>query len=85
LPAPDALRYYKLSGKRIPEAGGFMAAAIIDGKRLAEELRGQAEKRTADLAKKGGVPGLAVILVGEDPGSVSYVTSKEKACAQAAA
>ena len=60
-----------------------MAAQIIDGKALAAEIREQAKKRAAALAGKDVVPGLAVILVGDDPASVSYVTSKEKACAEA--
>jgi len=60
-----------------------MTAHIIDGKALSVEIRAQAKARTAVLAGKGVVPGLAVILVGEDPASVSYVTSKEKACAEA--
>lgn len=60
-----------------------MAAQIIDGKALAAELRLQAKERAAALARKGVVPGLAVILVGEDPASVSYVTGKGKACVEA--
>ena len=60
-----------------------MAAQIIDGKALAAELRAQAKERAAALARKGVVPGLAVILVGEDPASVSYVTGKGKACVEA--
>ena len=59
-----------------------MAAKIIDGKKVAEDIRAELKIRTAALAKKGVVPGLAVILVGEDPASVSYVTGKEKACAE---
>ena len=60
-----------------------MAAAVIDGKALAVEVREGVKRRVSDLATRGVVPGLAVILVGEDPASVSYVTSKEKACAEA--
>ncbi len=60
-----------------------MAAAVIDGKALAAEIREGVKRRASDLAARGVVPGLAVILVGEDPASVSYVTSKEKACAEA--
>ena len=57
---------------------------IIDGKKLAADLRAQIAARTAALkAEKGVTPGLAVILVGENPASVSYVTAKEKACAEA--
>jgi len=54
---------------------------IIDGKELAKNLRAEIAVKTAALKKeKGIVPGLAVILVGENPASVSYVTAKEKAC-----
>ncbi len=60
-----------------------MAASIIDGKKLAEDIRAQLAQRVRALAAKGIVPGLAVILVGEDPASVSYVTAKEKACEEA--
>lgn len=56
----------------------------IDGKLLARNLREEIAARVAKLkAEKGVVPGLAVILVGENPASVSYVTAKEKACAEA--
>ena len=57
---------------------------IIDGKKLAANLRAEIAERTAALKSERGVtPGLAVILVGENPASVSYVTAKEKACAEA--
>jgi methylenetetrahydrofolate dehydrogenase (NADP+)/methenyltetrahydrofolate cyclohydrolase len=59
-----------------------MAAKVIDGKKVAEDIRAELKARTVALASKGIVPGLAVILVGEDPASVSYVTGKEKACAE---
>lgn len=61
-----------------------MSAKIIDGKQLAENLRGEIAAGTAALKAKTGVtPGLAVILVGDNPASVSYVTAKEKACVEA--
>ncbi len=57
---------------------------IIDGKKLAERLRGEIAAGVVGLkAAKGIVPGLAVILVGDNPASVSYVTAKEKACREA--
>ncbi len=57
---------------------------IIDGKQLAANLRAEIAAGTAQLkAEKGVTPGLAVILVGENPASVSYVTAKEKACREA--
>lgn len=57
-----------------------MPALLLDGKKLAEEVRTGLGPRIAALAAKGIVPGLAVLLVGENPASVSYVTAKEKAC-----
>ncbi|MDR0707254.1 MAG: bifunctional 5,10-methylene-tetrahydrofolate dehydrogenase/5,10-methylene-tetrahydrofolate cyclohydrolase [Treponema sp.] len=56
---------------------------IIDGKTTARQAREEAKKRTEALRAKGIVPCLAVILAGEDPASVSYVTAKEKALAEA--
>ena len=59
-------------------------AQRIDGKVLAQNLRTQIAVGVADLkARTGQVPGLAVILVGDNPASVSYVTAKEKACHEA--
>ena len=61
-----------------------MAATLIDGKKLAAEMRSQIAEGVAQLkAEKGVTPGLAVILVGDNPASLSYVTAKEKACAEA--
>jgi methylenetetrahydrofolate dehydrogenase (NADP+)/methenyltetrahydrofolate cyclohydrolase len=61
-----------------------MEAKIIDGKLLAANLRAEIAAGTAKLkAEKGVTPGLAVILVGNNPASVSYVTAKEKACIEA--
>jgi methylenetetrahydrofolate dehydrogenase (NADP+)/methenyltetrahydrofolate cyclohydrolase len=57
-----------------------MPALLLDGKKLAEEVRTGLGPRIAALAARGIVPGLAVLLVGENPASVSYVTAKEKAC-----
>ena len=57
---------------------------IIDGKALAQKTRDEIAAGVAALkAERGLTPGLAVILVGENPASVSYVTAKEKACAEA--
>ena len=57
---------------------------IIDGKALAQRTRAEIAEGVAVLkAEKGFAPGLAVILVGDNPASVSYVTAKEKACAEA--
>lgn len=53
---------------------------IIDGKAIAAEIREGLKKRVEALRQKGIVPGLAVILVGDDPASAVYVNNKEKAC-----
>ncbi|NOY12355.1 MAG: bifunctional methylenetetrahydrofolate dehydrogenase/methenyltetrahydrofolate cyclohydrolase FolD [Deltaproteobacteria bacterium] len=58
-------------------------AKVIDGKAIAAELRQEIAKDTADLIAQGVTPGLAVVLVGEDPASRVYVSMKEKACAAA--
>ena len=57
-----------------------MSATIIDGKAFAADLRGRIAGQVAQLRTKGGrAPGLAVVLVGEDPASAIYVRSKGKA------
>jgi methylenetetrahydrofolate dehydrogenase (NADP+) / methenyltetrahydrofolate cyclohydrolase len=61
-----------------------MAAKIIDGKQVAASIRLECKARVAALRAKTGVtPGLAVILVGDNPASAVYVASKIKACAEA--
>jgi methylenetetrahydrofolate dehydrogenase (NADP+)/methenyltetrahydrofolate cyclohydrolase len=57
-----------------------MTAQIIDGKQVAADMRAELKDEVAKLKKQGIVPGLGVILVGEDPASKSYVTAKERAC-----
>jgi methylenetetrahydrofolate dehydrogenase (NADP+)/methenyltetrahydrofolate cyclohydrolase len=57
-----------------------MTAKIIDGKQIAADMRAELKAQVAELSKKGIVPGLGVILVGDDPASKSYVTAKQKAC-----
>ena len=57
-----------------------MTATIIDGKQIARDIRAELKDRVAQLRERGIVPGLGVILVGEDPASQSYVTAKERAC-----
>jgi len=59
-----------------------MPAKIIDGKKVAEDIRVEIKARAQAVAAKGIVPGLGVILVGEDPASLSYVSAKEKACVE---
>jgi methylenetetrahydrofolate dehydrogenase (NADP+)/methenyltetrahydrofolate cyclohydrolase len=58
----------------------LMAAKIIDGKQVAADMRAELKTKVAKLKEDGIVPGLAVVLVGEDPASKSYVTAKERAC-----
>jgi len=57
-----------------------MTAQIIDGKQVAADMRAELKDEVAKLKEQGIVPGLGVILVGEDPASKSYVTAKERAC-----
>lgn len=58
-------------------------AEIIDGKAIAKQIREEIAEQTQELIASGVTPGLAVVLVGEDPASRVYVTMKEKACAAA--
>ena len=55
-------------------------ALRINGKEIAAAIRGEIAAETAELKKKGIIPGLAVILVGDDPASQTYVRNKQKAC-----
>lgn len=57
-----------------------MGAKIIDGKLISSEIREELKSEVEQLKKNGIIPGLGVILVGEDPASKSYVKAKEKAC-----
>ncbi len=56
------------------------AATLIDGNALSRQLRTEVASRTAVLKQKGITPGLAVVLVGENPASQVYVRNKVKAC-----
>jgi methylenetetrahydrofolate dehydrogenase (NADP+)/methenyltetrahydrofolate cyclohydrolase len=58
-----------------------MAAVILDGKAASAAVKADLTERCARLAERGVVPGLATILVGDDPGSHSYVGGKHKASA----
>jgi methylenetetrahydrofolate dehydrogenase (NADP+)/methenyltetrahydrofolate cyclohydrolase len=58
-------------------------ALVIDGKAIALKVRAEVAADVAALRARGVVPGLAVVLVGEDPASQVYVRNKEKACAEA--
>lgn len=60
-----------------------MECKVIDGKAVAADIRVQVAKRVEALKAKGVNPALSVILVGDNPASVSYVTGKQKALAEA--
>ena len=57
-------------------------AKIIDGKAVSARVRAEVAAETAELKKQGITPGLAVIIVGDDPASRVYVNNKKKACAE---
>ena len=58
-----------------------MTANILDGKALAEEIRGEVAMGVAEMQQKHGItPGLAAVLVGDDPASAIYVRNKRRAC-----
>ncbi len=59
-----------------------MGATILDGKAAAKAIREDLTGRVAELARAGRTPGLGTILVGDDPGSLSYVAGKHRDCAQ---
>jgi methylenetetrahydrofolate dehydrogenase (NADP+)/methenyltetrahydrofolate cyclohydrolase len=61
-----------------------VSATIIDGKAVAQKVRDQVrEEVSARVARRGGAPGLATILVGDDPASAVYIANKRRACAEA--
>jgi methylenetetrahydrofolate dehydrogenase (NADP+) / methenyltetrahydrofolate cyclohydrolase len=61
-----------------------MSAEIIDGKAIAQKIRADVEEKVAQRKAEGkAVPGLATVLVGEDPASQTYVRSKHRACEEA--
>jgi len=57
-----------------------MPAEIIDGRKIAEEIRGELRQRVERLKQKGVTPGLIAVLVGEDPASLSYLRGIAKGC-----
>jgi methylenetetrahydrofolate dehydrogenase (NADP+)/methenyltetrahydrofolate cyclohydrolase len=59
-----------------------MSAKIMDGKKISDEIRSEIRTEVEQMAKQGIRPGLAVILVGDDPASQVYVRNKAKACEQ---
>ena len=67
---------------KLPELS-YMSAVIIDGKKIAADIRAGVAEKVKKLKENGVEPCLAVILVGGNPASVSYVTGKRKALAEA--
>ena len=59
-----------------------VSATILDGKAAAAEIRADLAVRVARLREQGIVPGLGTVLVGDDPGSRSYVAGKHRDCAE---
>jgi methylenetetrahydrofolate dehydrogenase (NADP+)/methenyltetrahydrofolate cyclohydrolase len=59
-----------------------MTAKTLDGKATAAAIKSELKERVAALAERGITPGLGTLLVGEDPGSVSYVAGKHRDCAE---
>lgn len=57
-----------------------MSAQIIDGKKIADEIREELKVDLMQLREKNIIPGLAAVLIGEDPASATYVRMKKKAC-----
>lgn len=60
-----------------------MSARIIDGNAIAREVRAEWKIRAVNLAERGTMPGLAVVIAGDNPASSIYVRNKAKACAEA--
>jgi len=60
-----------------------VSARILDGTAIAREIRDEVTREVADLAGRGIRPGLAVVIVGDDPASQVYVKSKGQACLEA--
>ena len=59
-----------------------MAAKLLDGKKVSARIKSELALETEKLKKEGINPGLAVVIVGNDPASRVYVNNKKKACAE---
>lgn len=57
-----------------------MSATILDGKALSLKIREELKKEVEEISKNGRTPGLAVVIVGDDPASRKYVNNKNRAC-----
>ncbi len=72
-----------LATDAIPSAPASLGARLIDGKALAQRIRAEVAADVAELRLRGVTPGLAVVLVGNDPASAVYVGAKERASREA--
>src|SRR5438477_820630 len=70
--------HVELAGSGRREVGSD--GRLIDGAALARSIKADVATRVAALKQRGTTPGLTVVLVGEDPASTVYVSSKEKTC-----
>ena len=59
-----------------------MTARILDGRATAAQIKDELTERVGRLRECGAVPGLGTVLVGDDPGSRSYVAGKHRDCAE---
>jgi methylenetetrahydrofolate dehydrogenase (NADP+)/methenyltetrahydrofolate cyclohydrolase len=59
-----------------------LTAVLLDGKAVAKEIKAELAKEVIELKQKGITPGLGTLLVGDDPGSHSYVSGKHRDCAE---
>ena len=64
------------------DAGGSGIAQVLDGRTVAAAVKAELTERVAALRQRGVVPGLGTVLVGEDPGSQTYVAGKHRDCAE---
>src|SRR5258705_478270 len=79
---PTQRRHRAGGNPREGERSEPMSAGILEGKATAAEVRAALTERVAALARRGIVPGLGTVLVGDDPGSRAYVNGKHRDCAQ---
>jgi methylenetetrahydrofolate dehydrogenase (NADP+)/methenyltetrahydrofolate cyclohydrolase len=73
-----ARRFWRPRLWRLGLGGVVVTATVLDGKRVAAEVKAEVAARTAALASRGVTVGLAVVLVGDDPASAVYVRAKTK-------
>ena len=81
---PNAGQYLTVGPESARRRESALKAELIDGKKIAAEVRAEVAAETAELKAAHGVtPGLAVVLVGDDPASAVYVRSKQQAATEA--